>query len=291
MKIKHFLQLIRYKNLLLLIFMMLLFTFFFHKHIYFSVNLALLTTSIICITIFGNIINDILDVEIDLINKPNRIIVGKYISKKKALKLSYLFAFLGTTTGIIISYLIDKLNYSLIFIFTTLLLYFYSKYLKKIALVGNLVVSLLIALSIYLVFLFSESPNDSLRNTFTFQFFNIFAFFAFYINFIREILKDVEDIDGDYNQKLKTLPILIGRKRTQKTIFALTFILLILISFFIVSFSVSLIFRLYTLFLIILPLIYFLYQIINVKSKKELHQLSTLLKIIMFFGLCSILII
>lgn len=291
MKIKHFLQLIRYKNLLLLTFMMLLFTSFFHKHIYFSVNLALLTISIICITIFGNIINDILDVEIDLINKPNRIIVGKHISKKKALKLSYLFAFLGTTSGIIISYLIDKLNYSLIFIFTTLLLYFYSKYLKKIALVGNLVVSLLIALSIYLVFLFSESPNDSLRNTFTFQFFNIFAFFAFYINFIREILKDVEDIDGDYNQKLKTLPILIGRKRTQKTIFALTFILLILISFFTVSFSVSLIFRLYTLFLIILPLIYFLYQIINVKSKKELHQLSTLLKIIMFFGLCSILII
>lgn len=291
MKIKHFLQLIRYKNLLLLIFMMLLFTSFFHKHIYFSVNLALLTISIICITIFGNIINDILDVEIDLINKPNRIIVGKHISKNKALKLSYLFAFLGTTSGIIISYLIDKLNYSLIFIFTTLLLYFYSKYLKKIALVGNLVVSLLIALSIYLVFLFSESPNDSLRNTFTFQFFNIFAFFAFYINFIREILKDVEDIDGDYNQKLKTLPILIGRKRTQKTIFALTFILLILISFFTVSFSVSLIFRLYTLFLIILPLIYFLYQIINVKSKKELHQLSTLLKIIMFFGLCSILII
>ncbi len=43
-----------------------------------------------------------------------------------------------------------------------------------------------------------------------------YALFAFMINFIREIVKDIEDVNGDYNQGMNTLPIAIGISRAAK---------------------------------------------------------------------------
>jgi len=34
----------------------------------------------------------------------------------------------------------------------------------------------------------------------------------------REIVKDTEDLDGDYNLKINTLPVLIGKKEPRKSL-------------------------------------------------------------------------
>lgn len=296
MKIKHFLQLIRYKNLLMLIFMMVLFKYKFFweflKFTNFSINLDtfLLLISIIFITASGNIINDIFDVEVDLINKPNKVIIDKYISKKRAFHLYYIINFVGIIFSIYLCYSLNKLNLSLIFIATSILLFIYSKYLKKRALLGNFIVSVLIAISILLIYVFSQAGVTGQNNAILYYFL-CYAFFAFILNFIREIVKDIEDIDGDYSQNMKTLPIVIGRKRTQNVVLALALIPLLLSVYFAFGYFNQFTISLYILFFTILPLVYFIYKINDIKSKKEFHKLSTLLKLIMFFGMLSVLFI
>lgn len=289
---KHFLQLIRFKNLLIIVFMHLLFTYFFETY-YLAISLlpnVLFLTSIILITAAGYIINDIFDVEIDKINKPNKIIISKHINPKKALYIYYSFNFVGLLLGIYVSLLIGKITYSFIFIGTILLLYYYSKKIKKIAIIGNLIISFLIALNIFLIYIFDFSTINMQNNSFKLTSFLAYALIAFIFNFIREILKDIEDIKGDYNQNLKTLPILIGKKRTQTILFYLS-LLLLLIIMFLISFLKNNALQIYSLVFIIIPLSYFIYKVKEIKTKKEIHKFSSILKFIMLFGLFTIIFI
>ena len=43
---------------------------------------------------------------------------------------------------------------------------------------------------------------------------HIIVFFAFGLNFIRELIKDICDIKGDKSISMKTLPIVLGKKKT-----------------------------------------------------------------------------
>ena len=47
----------------------------------------------------------------------------------------------------------------------------------------------------------------------------------------------------------------------------------------------------YALLLIVGPLLYFAIKIVTAKTKKEFHHLSTVLKVILFFGIISILVV
>lgn len=290
MEIKYFLQLIRYKNLLLLVFIQLLFSFeiIIDKNINFDITkLILLIITTMLLAAAGNIINDFFDVEVDKINKPNKVLVNKVISKKKTLLLYHIVNFLGIISGITLAYFCNKIIYSLIFIGISILLYLYSKSFKHTILLGNFIISSLIALSILMIAIF-PSFNSLILNRYVIylHIIIIYSIFAFLLNFIREIVKDIEDIDGDYNQNMQTLPILIGRKRTQSVLFYFSIIPFILIIFFTSTLN-QLYFSIYSLLFIVIPLGYFMYQIKEVKSKKKLHQLSTLLKWIMFFGILS----
>jgi len=294
MKIKYFLQLIRYKNLLLLVFVQLLFWIRFNDNFTTRINsipfiILILTTVLLAAA--GNIINDFFDVEVDKINKPNKILVSKIISKKKTLLLYHIVNFIGITSGFFLAFINDKFSYGFIFIAISILLFFYSKSFKRIALLGNFIVSFFIALSIILIYLFPSIHHISiasyLRNK---NLIFIYAIFAFLLNFIREIVKDIEDIDGDYSQNMQTLPILIGRKRTQSVLFYFSIIPFILIIFFISTLN-QFYFSIYSFLFMVLPFGYFMYQIKETKSKKKLHQLSTLLKGIMFFGILSIILL
>ncbi len=290
MKIKYFLQLIRYKNLLLLVFVQLFFWIRFNDNFTTIINIIQfisLTSTTVFLAAAGNVINDFFDVEVDTINKPNKVLVSKVISKKKTLLLYYILNFFGITSGIFLAIINDKASYGFIFIAISILLYFYPKFLKKTALLGNFIVSFCIALSIILIYLFPSihliSVESYIRNK---NLIFIYATFAFLLNFIREIVKDIEDVNGDYSQNMQTLPILIGRKRTQSVLFYFSIIPFILIIFFTSALD-QLYFSIYSLLFIVIPLGYFMYQIREVKSKKKLHQLSTLLKWIMFFGILS----
>ena len=299
-----FLKLIRYKNLLMVLLTMVLTKYalihsFIEKSNVSNLEFSLLTLSVLLIAAGGYIINDIFDVEADKINKPRNVYIGVTIGKKKA---SYAYLFLSLTgliIGIYISFSKDFQINSLIFIFTSLGLILYSKNLKKIALIGNLIVSIFISLVILLVYLFergSEKPSsiwgaiDSIFSSITLLYF--FGFFSFLITLIREIIKDIEDIDGDKIIEMKTLPIILGRKRSKSIALVLVCILILLIIIWSIDLvQLNSVYLLkYITILITLPLCYFFHQLWFAKTKKEYAALSTLLKSIMLFGILSMLL-
>jgi len=262
-----------------------------------------LAISILCITASGYIINDVFDVEADKINKPTKVFIGNTISKKNALQAYFILLILGLVFGVYSAYIKGNISYSILFISTIALLYWYSKSLKKIAVIGNLVISFLTALTIFIVFIFEvKNTNSSLNiaeeisNFFTSISVTISVFiyiiFSFFMTLIREIIKDIEDMKGDYALKMKTLPIIIGVNRTKNVVLVISslvflFLLLILKE---EIWHLPLLFW-YVILFIIIPFSWFLFKLFTSKTTKDFHLLSSLIKFIMFFGILSMLLI
>jgi geranylgeranylglycerol-phosphate geranylgeranyltransferase len=221
----------------------------------------------------GNVINDYFDLEIDRVNRPERAIPSGAISQHAALIYGNILFFLGIFLAAEIS-----IPLFLIAFFTSLLLFIYSYKLKRLPLIGNITVAFLTGL----VFIYSAIAAGNWAG-------GIVPFvFAFEINLIREILKDIEDIEGDRLNGLKTLPVSIGKDFSKKLIFILTLILLITtpVPFFVFEYN-----TLYILLIILfvdVPLLYFLVSL--QKEKSNIRKLSNSLKYLMLLGLATMII-
>ncbi len=296
----NFFNLIRWKNLLLIVLVQILTKYalieYFTNDITLNIfQFTLLVLATTCIAAAGNIINDVYDVETDLVNKPDKIIVGNSISEKMALNLFIIFNVIGVGIGFYLSNQIRKSGFSAIFVIISALLYIYATYLKQTALIGNIIISILVGLSIIIVGLFDLIPTISFQNQQShldvFKIILDYAIFAFIINLLREIIKDTEDIDGDDKAEMRTLPIVIGRERTTMLVFILSFVPLFVVIYYITTnwykqqLAVA-----YFLIFVVAPLIYFTIKSYSASSKKDLHHLSNVLKLIMLFGVLSLLL-
>lgn len=255
-------------------------------------GITLLIIATLCLAAAGNIINDIYDVETDLVNRPNKVIVGKKVSEKTAYNLFIVFNVIGILIGFYLSHLVGRSGFFALFVIISALLYVYATYLKQTLLIGNIVVSALVAMSILIVGLFELLPAITPENQPTqLIFFKIlldYAIFAFVINLVREIAKDLEDIDGDYKAGMNTLPIAIGRKRASKILFALSLVPLFGVIYYVYTYlyhqpiAVG-----YFLLLVVAPLLYISVKSFSAKTKKEFHHISNILKLVMLFGMLS----
>ena len=174
----------------------------------------------------GNVINDYFDIEIDLINKPNRPLPAGKITKREAL-IFYLFL---NVMAIILAMKINIIAITIVVI-SIVSIFFYSFHLKKIPLIGNLVVSFFTGLA----FVFGGAAVNGVGNS-------IFpAFFAFLINLIREIVKDMEDVEGDLKLGVITFPAKYGFKKAMNLILVITIILILstMIPFFTKYYSIE----------------------------------------------------
>jgi 4-hydroxybenzoate polyprenyltransferase len=258
----------------------------------------LLVLATMSIAAGGYIINNIFDVETDLVNKPKNVVVGHFISETKAYNLYIGFTVTGVLIGFYLSNVIEKPSLASIFIVIAATLYFYASSLKQSLLVGNFIVALLLSFSVIIIGVFDLFPITNEENRpimgMLFSILLDYAIFAFIINFIREIVKDLQDFEGDLNQGMNTLAIAFGVSKTAKLVFGLSFIPIILILNYINKnlFASGLIFgTLYGLVFILAPLVYFTTKIWSANSKKEFHHLSAVLKLILFFGILSIVVI
>jgi 4-hydroxybenzoate polyprenyltransferase len=303
----NFLKLIRYKDLLMVLLTMVLTKYaLIHSFItnsYLSdLEFSILALSVLFITSGGYIINEIYDLEADKLNKPYNVFINKTISIKNAWRSYFLLTILGLILGIFVSFDSSHKTLSFIFIFTTLSLFLHSIYLKKLPLVGNFIISLFIWLIIILVasFEYKETYNGhdyisalNLNKINSFNFYNVvwvYAFFSFLTTLIREIIKDIEDVNGDLKIKAKTLPILFGRKRASKVAFFFSSVLLVFLLLILQFIKSEILLLGYGIIFILLPLLYFLYKLWFSKSKQDYSKLSIHLKIIMLFGILSMLL-
>lgn len=299
----NLLKLIRYQNLLMLALMQFLFRYGFLKSQ--NVQLALtdwqyglLVLATVSIAAGGYIINAILDVKTDTDNRPNTIIIGDSISEAKGYNLYIGFTVIGVVSGFYLSNTINKPSFASLFIIIAATLYFYSLSLKQSLLIGNLIVALLLSFSLLIVGVFDLYPVTSEENRpimgLLFGILLDYAIFAFLLNFIREIVKDLEDVKGDSNQGMRTLPIIFGVKKTTKLVLALSLIPIICIVYYLNYYlfqSGLIISTIYGFVFILAPLIYFTLTIGSARQTKDFHHLSAVLKWVLFFGILSIVVI
>lgn len=299
----NYLKLIRYQNLLMLALMQLIFRYGFLELQNIPLALAdwqygILVLATVCIAAGGYIINNIFDVQTDTENKPENVIVGKFISETRAYNWYIGFTVIGVAMGFYLSNVINKPSFASIFIVIAATLYFYATSLKQSLLVGNFIVALLLSFSVIIIGIFDLFPITNEENRpvmgLLFGILLDYAIFAFIINFIREIVKDLQDVEGDLNQGMNTLPIIFGVKRTAKLVFVLSFIPIICIVYYINSnlFASGLLYAtVYGLVLILAPLLYFSTKNWSAVTTQDFHHLSTVLKWILFFGMLSIVVI
>ena len=255
----------------------------------------LLIGSTLCIAAAGNIINDIQDVDTDIVNRPEKVIIGKKVTEKTAYNLFIILNVIGVGLGFYLSNLVGRSGFFAIFVIISALLYIYATYLKQTLLVGNIVISVLVAMSVLIVGLFELLPVVNTQNQATqLTFFKIlldYALFAFIINLVREVAKDIEDIDGDYKAGMNTLPIAIGRERATKVLFALTLLPLFGVVYYMLTYLYKQQIAVgYFLLFLVAPLLYITIKSFSAKTKKDVRHISTILKIVMFLGMLSLLL-
>lgn len=263
-----------------------------------NLNFALLVLSTLLLAAGGYVINDYFDLDIDEVNRPEKVVLEKHISLKKANKLYYTLTIIGCLMGIYVAFMVGSLKLGFIHLVCATVLYYYSLKYKRIAFAGNITVALLAALSILIVWLFEffamkQNPLIFGEIVSYFSTINIlvvgYALFALLLNLIREMVKDIEDIEGDRSFQCRTLPIVFGTKNMHRVIMILSGITALFIAF-----------SSYKLFLwdyhaagwyfaIVMGglWIYYLTFLAKAKSKKDYHFLSTLLKINIVAGILS----
>jgi len=258
-----------------------------------TVNFIFLVIATVFIAAGGYIINDIIDVTADKINKPKRRTIDVSINQKKAKFLYYLFTFVGVGFGFTLAAVLKTPLYFLIFAGTAFALYIYAIFLRKIALAGNVLVSLMIAVSIAIVGIFQLFPivpgyDDELKTHLLNVILDI-CIATFLINLIREIVKDIEDIQGDHIARYRTLPITLGTQRTARIASILSLITLTLIAWYTFTFLYDDKITVGILLLgVIAPLGYVATQLWEANKKNHFTRLSFILKIIMLVGIITI---
>jgi 4-hydroxybenzoate polyprenyltransferase len=281
-----FLRLIRVSNLLIITFTQVFAYYFLTPSItYISLlqpEFLYLLTSTFLVAAGGYIINDYMDVMLDLINKPGKVIVGKTISRRWAMFLHLLLNGLALFFALLIGKKI-----ALLVLICAICLWLYSQFLKKTYLAGNLLVAALTAFTIWILYVFN--PNIMQAGIW------VYSLFAFGTTLIREIIKDAEDLRGDQKFKSRTLHIVVGIRKTKNILFFLQVVLIFLCMVFCTSFaalsyssdSIFIVFLLYMLGLVILPMIAQAWMIKIADVKKDFTRLSLLSKLVMLSGILS----
>lgn len=261
-----------------------------------DINYILLVIATVCIAAGGYVINNIMDQDTDEIAKPQNRVVGVSISETVAYNWYIGLTIVGVGIGFYLSNVIYKPTFASMFILVATLLYMYATSFKQIPVLGNVVVALMLSTSIIIIGLFDILPAIDVDNRFrmkeAFDILMHYAIFAFIINLIREIVKDLEDMDGDYQSGINSLPIAIGVQKTKIIVGVLTVISIGILAYYVNSNLFELDYVVYyAMILIVGPLIYFGVKLLNATTKKEYHHLSLVLKIILLFGILSVAVI
>ena len=299
-----FLRLVRWPNLLFISLTQILFRFFVLDFAYndylpeaATIKLSLplfflLVAASVCIAAAGYIINDYFDLDIDLVNKPSRLIVGRYIKRRWAIVFHIVLSLAGFILSLYLGYRLWNFYIPFFNLVAILALWFYSTTFKKKFLIGNILISLLTAWVILVLTLaeyrFQLVARDAawirlLKVSF------IYAGFAFVISLIREVIKDMEDLTGDIKYGCTTMPIVWG-VQVSKVFVAVWLIVLTCGVFFIQFYVIQLGWWLaaaYSLLAIILPLIWVLRKLYQARTQEDFHNLSSAIKYIMLTGILS----
>jgi 4-hydroxybenzoate polyprenyltransferase len=269
-----------------------------------GIDFSLLVISTLLIAAAGYIINDYFDTKTDRINKPDRVVVGKTISRRWAITLHLVLSFIGLVIAGYLSWKCGHKKIVIIQLISIVALWFYSSHLKKQMLAGNILIAMLAAMVPITVGIF-EFSNGALLSL---EIMNVntgtigttllkegmvmvigYSVFAFLSNLIREIVKDIEDMDGDIEQGCRTLPIVVGEIQARFIAMSLavfTMITLGLIMKYLLAYSMFEMFW-YLAVAVQLPLLWLLITLWRALEKSDYSRASLICKILIVTGVLS----
>ncbi len=244
----------------------------------------LLTFSTVLIAAGGYIINDYFDVDIDHVNRPGTNIIGTSIPKTAAFNLFIACSLVGIVLGFYLAFSISHPVIGFVPLFSAVSLWMYSSFYKRQFLIGNLIVSLLSALSVLLPGLFEP---EFYRN---FIYISWYAVIAFLLSMVRELIKDMEDIEGDIQSKCKSVPIQLGLKKTKWLVLVFISLTLFYIHYILASYFYTnkVIDFWYLSFMFSIPLVALSYLVVSANEKKDFYYASLFTKVIMVIGTLTI---
>jgi 4-hydroxybenzoate polyprenyltransferase len=303
-----FLRLIRWPNLVFIVVTQLLYYYCIvnplnkttgGQWLFDSRSMTALVTASLLIAAAGYIINDYFDLNIDRVNKPDKLVVERVIKRRWTI----IWHIVLSAAGVLLSFLIDFKEHTLWIgisnFLCVALLFGYSASLKKKFLSGNVLISFLTAWVIIVVFLsyyfkgvYRQSGEYSNITIYLNRFIKLsllYAGFAFIISLVREVIKDMEDMEGDAKYGCRTMPIVWGVPAAK--VFTAVWLVVLIGALVVIQFYAmhlgwwwSVV---YCVVAIIAPLIWILRKLYIAQVPKDYHQLSTAVKLVMLAGILS----
>lgn len=306
-----YLRLIRYKNLIIIALLQVLLRYalllpilasFDIQPVLTDLRFALMVMATVLLAASGYVINDYFDIRIDRINRPEKVVIGRKITRRTALFLHVLLTITGMLIGLYLAFVTRKENYALFFIATPVILWYYSTTFKRHILIGNLIIAMFTAIVALLVVSLEfamlsrvHGPQilESQACSTAWFWTSGFALFAFITNLVREIIKDAEDIKGDKAVGCRTLPIALGIRLAKLFVLIMelaSLAMLWLIYFFIPEVSTIPYVTIYFILGLTLPHVILMVLWMKASDVKQFHRVSTLGKIIMLTGIFFLLL-
>jgi 4-hydroxybenzoate polyprenyltransferase len=257
---------------------------------------SLLVLSSVLIAAAGYTINDYFDLNIDRINKPDKIVVEKVIKRRWAILWHWVLSFAGVLISFYVGWRADVFWLGFANTGCVAALWVYSTTFKKKVLAGNVIISLLTAwvvLVVGFVTHYRMAMNvewyGNLFGSKLMRFTFLYAGFAFIICLVREVVKDIEDMAGDAKYGCRTMPIAWGVQVSK--VFAGTW-LAVLTATLVIVFAYVLQFywlvaAAYCVLFIIIPLLNILIRLRRANTIEDYHRLSGWIKFVMLTGILS----
>ncbi len=266
-------------------------------------NFLLLSLSTVLIAAAGYIINDYFDIKIDVINRPEKMVLEKQIPLKFAILMHSVLNIAALIMSSYVARLAGHYSWLGLQVGCTILLWFYSTHFKRQFMTGNVVVALLTALTIVVLILY-EPVIHTLASQGVFVItadnkipnpvwvLGIYTCFAFTLTWMREIVKDMEDFKGDAQEGCITMPIQWGLLRSVRFTQVLGIVALIPL----IAGAVKLLnagwmmLGIYTILLLTIPIMVWMYYLPKKATSQHYHTMSRWLKMIMISGIGSLII-
>ncbi|MEP6261031.1 MAG: geranylgeranylglycerol-phosphate geranylgeranyltransferase [Gillisia sp.] len=245
------------------------------RRVIFDANLFFLILSSATVIASGYIINNFYDSEKDLINRPKKTMLDRFVSQRTKLSVYFILNFAAIFFASYVSF--RAVVFFSLYIFG---IWFYSHRLKRILFLGNLVASILTIVPFFVVFIYYKNFETVIF---------IHATFLYLMIVMRELVKDLENLKGDLILNYKTLPVVYGEKWSKFFLTVLSIISMVPILLLITRYEIGQMDYYFYLSLILLG--FFVLFLYFSNAKWQYLLLHNILKFIIVAGVFSILLI
>ena len=246
-----------------------------------DINLFLIVLASSITIASGYIINSFYDSKKDLINRPQKSMLDRLVSQKTKLSVYFTLNFIAAFLGLLVSW-----RAALFFSVYIFLIWFYSHKIKRYAIIGNLMSTLMTIAPFFAIFLMYYKDIEH-TNSYIVIFSH--ATFLFLLLLIRELIKDLENILGDFSNDYQTIPVVYGEKVSKYLITILSLLTVIPVYVLIELDDVGYMdIYFYCSFIV---LIFFLIYLWKSTSKDQYLQLHNVLKVLIVTGVFCIVLI